>query len=296
VAGEILNYMFYPSQQGNQEIQLYENALIKMQGFHSALGEDAQIYSKEEVLHEFQLFDPKIKDKVDEQLAFLREVRELYNNDRTLYQKIKNLPIRSRVARHEVAVETGLTPSLKYTTITFIQSPRKTEYYIVTDDKIGAIDFISAAKILKASQDEKAADFAKIYERHFEHVNCALKTFMAERIAQQDSDNISDKQQDKTSLSADRFLRQYSMISEDSEIKQKISTLRVFIEKGTSNILTKEIKKMAGNFPDLKELRGNQYSLDMQINKLFKEYSSNKSGKTEIDNSDPNIVLSETFI
>jgi hypothetical protein len=41
VAGEIYNYMFYPSAEGDAQIQLYKNALIKLQGFHSAFGEDA---------------------------------------------------------------------------------------------------------------------------------------------------------------------------------------------------------------------------------------------------------------
>ena len=53
VADKIYNYMFYPSMQGNQEIHLYSNALIKLQGFHSAFGEDAQIYSREEIVKEF---------------------------------------------------------------------------------------------------------------------------------------------------------------------------------------------------------------------------------------------------
>src|SRR5690606_5486965 len=34
-AGVIYNYNFYPSQQGDEEIRLYHNALIKLQGFHS---------------------------------------------------------------------------------------------------------------------------------------------------------------------------------------------------------------------------------------------------------------------
>ena len=38
VAPCIYNYMFYPSQQGDKEIKLYKNALVKLQGFHSAFG------------------------------------------------------------------------------------------------------------------------------------------------------------------------------------------------------------------------------------------------------------------
>jgi hypothetical protein len=53
-AENIYNYLFYPSKQGDHEIKLYANALVKLQGFHSAFGEDAQIYSKEEIVKQFE--------------------------------------------------------------------------------------------------------------------------------------------------------------------------------------------------------------------------------------------------
>ena len=44
VATNIYIYMFYPSQQGDKEIQLFKNSLVKLQGFNSAFGDNAQIY------------------------------------------------------------------------------------------------------------------------------------------------------------------------------------------------------------------------------------------------------------
>jgi superfamily II DNA/RNA helicase len=292
-AGEIHNYMFYPSQQGNEQIQLYENALIKLQGFHSALGEDAQIYSKEEIVREFQLFDPKIKDKTDEQLAFLREVRELYSNDRQLYKKIKNLPMKSRTARCNngaPAVEENTA-----VTITFIQSPRKTEYYRVTAEKIEKIDFLAAARILKAPKEEKSADFSKIAEQHFEHVNRAVQKFSAEQIVQQDSESIAQKLADKTSLLADRFLRNYAGISQDDEARHKISVLRNIIQQGKYNHLPKELKKLTTHFKDKSEMQAGQYSIDIELDKLYKKYHSEEKSAGGIDNSEPTIVISETI-
>ena len=99
VAENIYNYMFYPSKQGNSQIQLYENALMKLQGFHSAFGEDAQIYSREEIVKQFEMFDSSVRDAVDKKIQLLREVRELYSKNRKLYNKIKNLPMKSRVMR-----------------------------------------------------------------------------------------------------------------------------------------------------------------------------------------------------
>nr|MBO6294457.1 SWF/SNF helicase family protein [Schwartzia sp. (in: firmicutes)] len=72
VADKIYNYMFHPSKQGNAAIGLYQNSVVKLQGFHSALGEDAKVFSNEEMLRTFTLFDANIKDAVDEQLRYLR--------------------------------------------------------------------------------------------------------------------------------------------------------------------------------------------------------------------------------
>jgi len=46
----IYNYVFYPSAQGNNEINLVKNSLSKIQAFHTAFGEDNQIYSTEEIV------------------------------------------------------------------------------------------------------------------------------------------------------------------------------------------------------------------------------------------------------
>ncbi len=68
VSNVIYNYSFYPSQQGDDEIHLYNNALVKLQGFHSAFGEDAQIYTHEELVEQFELFEQGMPDDEDKRL------------------------------------------------------------------------------------------------------------------------------------------------------------------------------------------------------------------------------------
>ena len=50
VAKTIYSYNFYPSPQGDFIIKLYTKALVKLQSFHSAFGEDTQIYTHEELV------------------------------------------------------------------------------------------------------------------------------------------------------------------------------------------------------------------------------------------------------
>ncbi|GAB6010986.1 helicase-related protein [Viscerimonas tarda] len=291
VADEILNYMFYPSAEGDAQIQLYNNALIKLQGFHSALGEDAQIYSREEIVKEFQLFDPKVKDKVDIQLELLHEVRDLYNTDRELYKKIKKLPLKSRIARNAPKAEN------KNTTIAFIQSPIKTEYYKVTTENVFPIDFIDAALILKAKKDEPVADFSVAAETHFSQVNRALKAFQTESISQQDTNSLNSQIHDKSTAEAHKFFRLYKNITQDNEIKQQCNTLQSYIEQGIYNNLQKEIRTLAREYKSNTILMTeNQYKIDIHINNLYETYYTAENANDNIDNTEPNIVISETFI
>jgi len=289
LAEEIHNYLFYPSQQGNEQIRLYENALIKLQGFHSALGEDAQIYSREEIVKVFQLFNPNIKDRQDKQIELLREVRELYNTDRALYKKIKALPMKSRVTR------SATQKAKANTTIAFIQSPRKTEYYQVTDNGVKSIDFLDAAEILRAKKNEPPADFSKIAESHFMHVNRALIEFEQESIVQQDNGSIAVMQAaDKISRESQIFLRKYKQITRDSKVKSYCTTLADLINQGVYAQLPNELKAISQKYlivPDEK-----QYEIDNMITTLYNKYNNDNDTVFDIDNTAPTIVISETFI
>ena len=75
VAGVIYNYNFYPSRQGDSEINLYNSALVKLQGFHTAFGEDAQIFTHEELVEQFELFKEGVESDEDKRLIYLRQIR-----------------------------------------------------------------------------------------------------------------------------------------------------------------------------------------------------------------------------
>jgi superfamily II DNA/RNA helicase len=291
-AGKIYNYMFYPSAEGDAQIQLYKNALIKLQGFHSALGEDAQIYSKEEIVKEFRLFNPNVKDKVDRQLELLREVRELYASDRTLYKKIKALPMKSRTAR---AANGCAQPE---TTIVFVSSPRKTEYYRVDSGKSERIDFLDAAAILKAGKEEPPAPFdGKAVDVHFKQVNRALEKFREERIRQQDANSLNERMKDHAATEAQKFLRNYARATEDANIRSRCSTLSAYIKDGIYAQLPKTICALSRKYQsDKQQMCGKRDEIDAQVNDLYGKYCTASGYESAIDNTEPNIVISETFI
>lgn len=290
VASNIYNYMFYPSQQGDKEIQLYKNALVKLQGFHSAFGEDAQIYSKEEIVKEFQMFDNNVKDSIDKKIALLREVRELYNNDRKLYHKIKALPMKSRVMR-----DTGKHSGKS---VIFVSSNVKNEFYLATPTGVGIIDFLEAVKYLKAKPEEQPAPFAN-EEQHYKHVNNALAQYITGYVEAADISSINRTDLDKTSLAAIKFLRTIKQITPDRKLKSKCDTLMGYINEGIYARLPRYLKDLSREYKGNRaKMKQDEYILQNKISELYGEYQTmNKEQRHDAqDISNPQIIISETFI
>ena len=290
VAPCIYNYMFYPSQQGDKEIKLYKNALVKLQGFHSAFGEDAQIYSKEEIVKEFKMFDNHIKDSIDQKIALLREVRELYHTNRELYHKIKALPMKSRVMRDN-GKHSGKS-------IIFVSSSVKTEFYLATPKGVEVIDFLDAVKYLKAKPEEQPAPF-KNEELHYKHVNSALTRYTTEYVEAADTSSINRTDLDKTSLEANKFLRTIKQLASDNELKSQCDVLMGYINEGIYAQLPRYLKNLSREYKnDRTKLKQDEYKLQAEINGLLQEYQTmNKEQRHDAqDISNPQIIISETFI
>jgi len=289
VAPNIYNYMFYPSQQGDKEIQLYKNALVKLQGFHSAFGEDAQIYSKEEIVKEFQMFDNNVKDSIDKKIALLREVRELYNNNRQLYHKIKALPMKSRVMR-----DTGKHNGKS---IIYVSSNVKTEFYLATCTGIEVIDFLDAVKYLKAKPEEQPVPFTN-EEQHYKHVNDALAKYTTEYVEAADTSSINRTDLDRTSLEANRFLRTIKQITSNNELKSQCNVLMEYINEGIYAQLPRNLKALSREYGnDRERLKRNELILLGKISELISEYQTmNRDQRHDaLDISNPQIIISESF-
>src|SRR6266704_3863527 len=52
----IYNYNFYPSEHGDDRINLRQKSLVKLQSSHSTFGEDNKIYTLDEIIDQFRMF------------------------------------------------------------------------------------------------------------------------------------------------------------------------------------------------------------------------------------------------
>ena len=291
VAPEIYNYMFYPSRQGDKEIKLYRNALVKLQGFHSAFGEDAQIFSKEEIVKEFQLFDNSVNDNIDKKIALLREVRELYNNDRKLYHKIKSLPMKSRVMRD--------TKKHSGESVVFVSSSLKTEFYLAKPQEgVKSIDFLEAVEYLRATPEEQAVLFPR-ETQHYTHVKKALEQYSSSYLETADDAVIQRVDLDKISQKAIKFLRTIQQIAGDIKLKSHCDLLIKSVEKGVYAQLPRYLKSLAKEYNnDRKRMIEEEYRLQVEISELVDEYHIKREVRTHGNSDDitnPQIIISETF-
>lgn len=286
-ADKIYNYVFYPSVQGDSQIKLKKTAFMKIQAFHTAFGEDNQIYSENEILDEIKLFNNEaIKEEEDERLKYLFFLRDFRSKNKAWFNKIKGLPLKSRTGRDSAALK---KPELKNTTAAFLKTDKKFEFYwINNDNEPKEITPIDAFKIFEAHEDEK---FCKLIESHHEQVSAALQHF--EKIEQE----VITSQIDPTALGgvaqrAKKFLSNLIKKPQVSE-KQKLN-IEIIL-----NLI--DIGKYTNLPSDIDRLQKKKYDLDLALKKLDLissrynvEVLDNKK-RSKIKFEKPVLIISESF-
>jgi|APEBP8051072266_1049373.scaffolds.fasta_scaffold01277_5 superfamily II DNA/RNA helicase len=172
VADTIHNFVFYPSAQGDSQIKLNRTALMKIQAFHSAFGEDSQVFSEEEILDDIKLFNGNYKEEEDERLKYLHFLRAFKNSNLEEFNRILKIPLKSRVGR---SCKNG-NNKLSNRTALFLKSKFKQEFYLVdSQDGVREITPLEAFKIFEAESSEMPNNL--ILEHHH-HVNLAVSSFV----------------------------------------------------------------------------------------------------------------------
>ncbi len=166
-ASRIYIYNFFPTAKVDDDIELKKKAFMKLQAFHSALGEDSQIYTSEEETDSFGLFDKNIEEEKDERLIYLMKLRKIKEENPELFKKIKNMPLRARAGRkHKI---------LNGSTICFIRNQKRDAfYYCKPDGSLDELTFVESAKQFEARAEEKQIP---LHELHHTQVNAAIKSF-----------------------------------------------------------------------------------------------------------------------
>lgn len=166
-ADEVHVFNFYPTAKVNNDIELEKKAIMKLQSFHAALGEDSQIYSPDEETETFGLFDKEMEEEKDEKLAYLMMIRDIKEKTPGLFKQIKNMPFRARVGRNK--------KELNLSTICYIKDSKRDAFILVKENKeTEELTFLETVKIFEAEVLEKAI---ALHSQHHEQVQSGILLF-----------------------------------------------------------------------------------------------------------------------
>ncbi len=289
MASHIFVYNFYPTAQINDDIGLEKKALIKLQAFHSALGEDSQIYSTEEEVDTYGIFDENIQEQQNEKIPFLEEIRDFRAENPADYKRIKNLPSKVRCGVKNKQFQNQ--------TLVFARTEDKGSsrfYKVNAEDQIENYGFIKTAKLLKCPADTQAEE---LHQQHYPQVLSALTQFETET-----TQNIIDKTQNKSLSTTDKkainFLKTLSKLPDTNQEEQKKLKQAIRqIENKRFPPLVKKINKLNKNSKGIKPL----VILENTLN-IIKDYDEDSHIKDELipENTDkqikPTIVISQSYV
>lgn len=282
-ADTIYNYNFYPSDEGDAIISLKKKALVKLQSFHSAFGEDSQIYSHEEVIEQFELYKEGQADEEDIRLKYLEFIRNFKENNIEDFRRIKRFPLKARTFR-EVQQEEN-------STVCFLRTDDKKELYHVNNDgEVRGLNFEEAVWLFEANESEDP--LGELPEWHYDQINLAKNQY--EKDVRETSPGIGSDKKDARFNRAARFLKDIKRYVDSERMDDTYHRLKTLMNEGTyANLLT-EINRVLNR--NLKPTESQK-----QLTKIANKYSSRIKFQDEKDEEkdqtllEPEIIISESF-
>lgn len=291
VAPNIYIYNFYPTAKVDDDIELKKKAIMKLQAFHTALGEDSQIYSETEEVDNFGLFErsPEEEER-DQRLALLMELRQFRQQNPEEFRRIKGLPLRARVGRaHEPRAGS---------TVAFIRSQRRDAFYRAKPD--GSIEEIA---LLEVADEFRAPDSKEkaipLHGAHHDHINSTLTKFKASVIAEALQAETVDATQGPNEQRALRYLDGFSNLPfVNEEERDLIQSAKLAIRRARFQNLQRQINQLQRS---TKTVKLTPAALADKLIQILRTYPLQQASEAPVSaaarplDTTPDIILSESF-
>jgi superfamily II DNA/RNA helicase len=310
-AKQVYVYNYYPSANGDAQIRLVNNALRKLQAFHTAFGEDNKIFSLLEEKGEGGLFGSRIQREESEILLFLNELRDFRKKHPKEFNEFAKIPNKSRCGRKPEEgqqlslINTGdneVHYPLKKTSISYLKSENHPGVFCLVTADLGCIElnFLQAAKIYKAVQAE---DALPLHENHHQQVIASLEFFKSEK-NQENVQGVSSKSLSPAEKKAIKNLNAVIKVAPTEQKRNAMLRAIDIVKKGT--FASKGMPKSINDFflENAALLKDPNKFFDALFKEVLDRYDL--SPKTEDENSkrakggrgivNPRIVLTQSFI
>lgn len=296
----IYNYVFYPSREGNREINLNQIAVSKIQTFHSTFGEDNQIYSQNEILDRNlgKLFDEALKEQkkdFNQEIPYYEELRSLYQTNRREYNRIAKLSLRSRTGRESRTID-GVT--LSGDTLVFLKTNFRKVFFLVSENA-EEISVLDALKYFKATPDEKPAERIKEHHQHVEKALVKFRTIRDTEIQQEETSKEAQGNMGAQVTTAISLLTNFMREIDDNDLYLKVAQLKTLAERGVITYIAKRLQRIQ---KDLRRVSGKARMTHdealAEIIEMAKKYAPYYMAEEALLNekeTDAEIILSESF-
>lgn len=287
----IHNYIFYPTAKVDDDIELKKKAMMKLQAFHSALGEDSQIYSKDELVENFGLFEKNHKEDRDEHLVYLMELRRFKEQHPEQFRIIRNMPLRARTGRKDKTKD--------QTTLSFIRNQRRDAFYFVRKDgDVEELTFVECARQFKAEPPEEAIP---LHEKHHDQVAQAVEDFAEKLKEDAVGTNAVDVHQGPHEKKALAFLSAFLKLPITGEVERhKIEAAKQAVKLARFQKLQRDINKLQKN---LKKAKMSNVEILDAVMKIINKYPLDELDESletpvsiqQFSDMKPEIIISESF-
>lgn len=296
----IYNYVFYPSREGNREINLNQIAVSKIQTFHSTFGEDNQIYSQNEILDRnlSKLFDEALKEQkkdFNQEIPYYEELRSLYQTNRREYNRIAKLSLRSRTGRESRTVD-GVT--LSGDTLVFLKTNFRKVFFLVSENA-EEISVLDALKYFKATPEEKPEERIKEHHQHVEKALVKFRTIRDTEIQQEETSKEAQGNMGAQVTTAISLLTNFMREIDDNDLYLKVAQLKTLAERGVITYIAKRLQRIQ---KDLRRVSGKARMTHdealAEIIEMAKKYAPYYMAEEALLNekeTDAEIILSESF-
>lgn len=278
-ANYIYNYNFYPSEQGDTRINLRQKSLVKLQSSHSTFGEDNKIYTLDEIIGQFRMFEEKDEEK-DLRTEYLEWLRKYREQNEEHFNAIRKMPLKVRCIRKATGNEIS---------IAFVKNGEYKNIYLHSEGKSFAIPFEKAVRIFEAPKSEEG--ILSVPDVHYKHINHILEQFESDITTPE----MIGGNEDKLDVRSNKALNDLNnwlanQILSSTEAIEAGTNLLPLLKHGTYTNLTNEVYKLRNETNPMK--------LEMELIKLSRKYTSKikREVKKDLEPLQPKIIISETFV
>lgn len=167
---KIYTFNFFPTTQSNDQIKLKEAAEYKIQAFIEMLGSDARLLTDGEEIKSHDLFNRLTSKKTitgedgaeESELKYLQVIRDIRDNNPSLFDQIKRLPKKARTGRRDAEHGDAL--------LTYFRKGKLQKFYLASKKSTKELDFMAAAQILDvpegAIRENIPADYFELLEKN----------------------------------------------------------------------------------------------------------------------------------